>query len=256
MANTDYVQHLAYQGTTGPLIELEHLTVNFQKNHVLNDISLSIPCGKTTAIVGPNGSGKSTLLKSLLGEYDHQGNIFIYWSDTKNQRIAYIPQYIDFDRELPMNSQDFLSMLFQKRPVFGNMHNHYRSITHHLFEKMGMLGHQHKKIGKLSGGELKRLLLAQALYPEPDLLLLDEPLTALDAPGTELFFSLLSDLQAMKKTIIWVEHNLMAVQQHAHHLIALNHNITHHGIPSDLSNPELYSKMFSCSSMVHEAPSN
>ncbi|WP_048767987.1 metal ABC transporter ATP-binding protein [Oligella urethralis] len=251
MSLPEYAQNLAYQGTAGPEIELENLYVSFQKTHIIEDISLRIPQGKTTAIVGPNGSGKTTLLKAILGQYQHKGHVRIYWQSKDKQRIAYVPQYIDFDRELPMNGKDFLGILLQKKPIFSGLHKRCQSVIRHLFQKMEMSAHRHKKIGKLSGGELKRLVIAQALYPEPELILLDEPLVALDEPGTELFFSMLSELQSMGKTIIWVEHDLMAVQKYAQHLIAVNRRIIHQGSPSDLSDPVFYSRIFLRSSKAH-----
>ncbi|WP_432785644.1 Manganese transport system ATP-binding protein MntB [Oligella sp. MSHR50489EDL] len=251
MLLSEYAQHLAYQGTAGPAVELENLSVSFHKTHIIEDISLRIPQGKTTAIVGPNGSGKTTLLKAVLGQYQHKGYVRIYWQSKDKQRIAYVPQSIDFDRELPMNGEDFLAIMLQKKPIFRGLHKRYQPVIRHLFQKMAMFPHRHKKIGQLSGGELKRLVIAQALYPEPELILLDEPLVALDEPGMALFFDMLSELQSMAKTIIWVEHDLMAVQKYAHHLIAVNRRIIHQGLPSDLSDPVFYGRVFLRAAKAH-----
>lgn len=241
----DYETVLGYCRSQGPALTLEQVSVQCQKNTILDHIDLTFAAGKTTAIVGPNGSGKSTLIKAILGQYTHTGNIQIAWPCQADARIAYVPQHIDFDRELPMNEKDFLGMLLQRRPIFCGLDKHYRDIVCHLLEKVAMLKPRPTKIGKLSGGQLKRMLLIQALYPEPNLLLLDEPMASLDEPGVFIFKTILRDLQAMGKTIIWVEHDFRAVKRWAHHLVALNKTVLYTGYAEDLSNPDLVMNIFS-----------
>lgn len=240
-----YREVLKYENEEGPWVELKDVGVAFQKNQILNNINLHFEAGVTTAIVGPNGSGKSTLLKTILGQYFHTGEITMGWTSRKNTMVSYVPQHIDFDREIPMNGLDFLGMLLQKRPVVMGLEKRRKEIIKALLSKVNMDKKSLTKIGKLSGGELKRMLLIQALYPEPGLVLLDEPMAALDEPGIEIFNSILEDLQSMGKTIIWVEHDLMAVRERAHRLVAVNRRIIHEGKPSDLKDGDLLMKLFS-----------
>lgn len=221
----DYVALLGYQKSAGPAVSLSQVSVQCQKNTILDRIDLNFAPGKTTAIVGPNGGGKSTLIKALLGQYPHTGRIKITWHNQAEARTAYVPQHIDFDRELPLNEKDFLGMLLQRRPIFSGIDKKYRHIISHLLEKVALLNPRPTKIGKLSGGQLKRILLIQALYPEPNLLLLDEPMASLDEPGVFIFKTILRDLQAMGKTVIWVEHDFRAVKRWAHHLVAINQTV-------------------------------
>ncbi len=242
---TDYQQILGYRFYSGAMVELADLSVFFHKIAALQKINLTIPAGQTTAIVGANGSGKSTLIKAILGQFRHQGEIRIHWPDKASTHIAYVPQHIDFDRELPMNAEDFMGMLLQGKPIFLGLHKDKKAIVEHLLSRVDMLSCRHTKIGKLSGGELKRILLIQAMYPEPGLILLDEPLAALDKPGVAMFSRFLREWQAMGKTILWVEHDLLAVQQLAHHLVALNKSLIHVGKPADLKDSTLLMNIFS-----------
>lgn len=248
-----YCRILSYRHTPGPALELGALGVAFHKTPVLDNLTLSLPAGRTTAIVGPNGSGKSTFIKAILGQYRHSGSIRIHWPEPAHPHIAYVPQHIDFDRELPMNAEDFLAMLLQRRPIFLGLARPQKSIIHHLLERAGMFERRHTRIGRLSGGELKRMLIIQALYPEPGLILLDEPLAALDEPGMAMFARFLGEWQAMGKTILWVEHDLLAVQKLAHHLLAINRRLIHSGSPHDLADPALLMQIFS-HSQAHEPP--
>lgn len=225
-----------------PKIVLKNLSVAFDQTIALNKINLTIPAGKTSALIGANGSGKSTLIKALLGQFPHQGQI-IFQKFKKQPIISYIPQFIDFDREIPLTAKDLLSSLLTKRAIFLSLKS--KLLINNLLDKVGLLNKANHKLGGLSGGELKRLLLAQALYPEPDLILLDEPLTALDRSGIDLFFKLLQDWQKTQKTIIWVEHDLLAVRQHADYFFAFNQELLYQGKSSDLDNKDLILNIFS-----------
>lgn len=231
--------------SVSPSIELSELSLFFHKKPVLNQLSLVFPAGKTTAIVGPNGSGKSTLIKTLLGQHQHQGTIAINWPDKAHQNIAYLPQFIDFDRELPLNAYDLLAVVLQNRPVFAGLNRHTRQISNQLLQQVGLYHKRYSKIGKLSGGELKRLLLAQTLYPEPQLILLDEPLAALDQTGIELFYQQLATWQAQEKTILWVEHDLLAISEHAHHLVAINQRLLYEGATHQLDDKDFLLQLYS-----------
>lgn len=241
----DYETTLGYRKSKGPAVELKHVSIVYQKKTILEDINLTFAAGKTTAVIGPNGSGKSTLIKAILGHYDHQGEIVISWPKHSAAQTAYVPQHIHFDQELPINERDFLGMLLQERPVFMGIAKNQQAIVQHLLDKVGMLHSRPTKIGNLSGGQLKRMLLVQALFPEPNLLILDEPLASLDESGVFIFKSILKNLQAMGKTVIWVEHDFRAVKRWAHHLVALNKTICYNGQAQDLDNPDLVMNIFS-----------
>lgn len=241
----DYQRHLHYLPYAGPEIVLKNLSVQFQKSTVLNNLNFRFAAGKTTAIIGPNGSGKSTLLKTLLGQFTHEGEIALHWQNAVQRHIAYVPQHIDFDRELPMNEEDFMGMLLQKRPIFLGLAKQQKAMIHFLLHKVQMFEKRKTKIGRLSGGELKRMLLIQALYPEAGLFLFDEPLASLDESGIALFKELIRELQAMNKTVIWVEHDLLAVREYAQDIVAINRQIIYQGDAAALSDSELLLNIFS-----------
>lgn len=118
-------------------------------------------------------------------------------------------------------------------------------MIHFLLHKVQMFKKRKTKIGRLSGGELKRMLLIQALYPEAGLFLFDEPLASLDESGIALFKELIRELQAMNKTVIWVEHDLLAVREYAQDIVAINRQIVYQGDAAALSDSELLLNIFS-----------
>ncbi len=171
---------------------------------VLSQVSFTVPRGAVHAVAGPNGSGKTTLLAAVLGQAPFTGRIVARW--TRSGRIGYVPQFFHVDPTLPVSVCDFLALTRQRRPVCLGVAPQVRRRISLLLERVGLKGFERRQVSHLSGGELRRLLLANALDPLPELLLLDEPSAGLDEAGTAWLVDLLSSLRH-DVTIVLVTHD-------------------------------------------------
>ena len=227
----------------GILIEIKDLELTLSNTKILDKINMTIEPGKIHCLIGPNGGGKTSLLKCILGQVPYEGEIFISYDDTKT--IGYVPQSLDFDKTLPITVENFLSIVYQKKPCFLGISVKYRKILDDLLKKIGMYEKRKRLIGNLSGGEKQRLLLAQAIYPEPNLLILDEPFTGIDKLGEDYFKSIIRDLKSKGITILWVHHNLKQVIEMADTVICIKKEIQFSGDPKKILDEEKILTAFS-----------
>jgi ABC-type Mn2+/Zn2+ transport system ATPase subunit len=181
----------------------------------LRDVSLRVPAGARVALVGPNGSGKSTLLKAAAGLLPlSAGEIRIYGNPvgTCHHRVAYLPQRGEIDWRFPISLRRlvmtgrYVHLGWLRRPGRKD-----REIVSRTIEDLGLAPLAERQIGDLSGGQQQRALLARALVQEADLLLLDEPLNAVDASTRETISGVLSDLKGRGKTMVVATHDLASL---------------------------------------------
>lgn len=210
---------------------------NLSVDGILENINLHIHCGEITAIIGSNGAGKSTLLKAITGEKRHKGEIcFSGENGSTTPVVGYVPQSLSFDGDCPATVSDlFISCGadIKSRQVKTAV----SAVSADEFFN--------RKLSKLSGGELQRALLALALVPIPNLLLLDEPVSGVDKSGTEKFWKILSSLrQKYDMTIIIVSHSLSQVRKNADRVILLNKKILAHGTPEEVFNSRPFIETF------------
>ncbi len=205
-------------------IEIANLGVCLRKIEILKEVTCSIPTGRTTAIIGPNGAGKTTLLLAILGLVPYSGRIdFI---DRERPLIGYVPQRLEFDRGLPCTVEDLMTTSISRKALWLGRKQKIKDLVGSGLERVGAEGLKNRFIGKLSGGELQRILLAMALEGNPSILLLDEPTAGIDAPGEQLFCDLLSDIQKQADlTVVLISHDLSVVSNHAQHVICLNKTV-------------------------------
>ena len=178
----------------------------------LQEVSLKVPAGARIALVGPNGSGKSTLLKAVAGLLPVKGGeIRVYGNPVGacHHRVAYLPQRGEIDWRFPISLQRlvttgrYVHLGWLKRPGRAD-----REIVSRTIDDLGLTSLAERQIGQLSGGQQQRALLARALVQEGDLLLLDEPLNAVDAGTRETISGVLSGLQQRGKTMVVATHDL------------------------------------------------
>ncbi len=218
-------------------IKIENMSVSLGKQLILDDVNLHVNCREILAIVGPNGAGKTTLLKAMLGVVPYSGRIIwqIRGERQERPRIGYVPQTLDFDRGAPVCVADFLACAVSSRPVWLGISGKDRSL---IKEILGAVSAAHlidKRIGDLSGGELQRVLLCLALTSEPDILLLDEPVSGIDAAGTELFLDIVGKLRdTLDVAILIVTHDLLGIAPHANRVLLLNRSVVAEGRPDDI----------------------
>ncbi len=205
-------------------VHVKNLTVAYDRRIVLNDISFEVPKGSLTAVIGPNGSGKSTLIKALLDLIPYQGRIKIFNQKPSLalNRIGYVPQYFDFDRTMPITVREFLSFI---SPVQSQQ-------ATQICREVKIDNLSNKLIGELSGGQLQRVLIAQALYKNPDLLLMDEPSTGIDIEGAKTFYEVIEHLNKEHGvTILLISHEINVVYKIADQIICLNTDLICNGPP-------------------------
>lgn len=229
--------------------KIEKFGVTQGNTVILKDVNMHIHCGELTAIIGPNGAGKSTLLKALLGEIPHTGNLhYVRAQKGKSQspRMGYVPQSLNLDLTSPTSVMDlFLSscslhpiwLVRRKREVEKVMVRLSAVKADHLIDR---------RIGALSGGELQRVLLALALDPVPDLLLLDEPVSGIDQNGIELFYEAVSALRKQYDlSIILISHDMSMVQKYADRVVLLNQTVLKIGPPDEVLESNNFFNVFS-----------
>ncbi len=178
----------------------------------LRDVGLRVPVGSRIALVGHNGAGKSTLLKAAAGLLPvFSGELRIYGQPVGacHHRVAYLPQRGEIDWRFPVTVERlvltgrYVHLGWLRRPGRSD-----HEIARRALERMGLAALASRQIGQLSGGQQQRVLLARALTQDADLLLLDEPLTAVDAETREAVSGVLADLQAQGKTAVIATHDI------------------------------------------------
>lgn len=211
----------------GFAVRLRNVSVALGGVQILSNVTAQPPVGVLTAVIGPNGAGKTTLLRAILGLLPYTGTVQFGTSpDGRPLRVGYVPQRLDFDRGMPLSVMDFLCAGLQRRPIWLGTGRRARQVAREQLARVGGNGWETKPLGKLSGGELQRVLLAMGMSSRPDILLLDEPVAGVDVAGGELFCDLLGSLQQEGHyTMLLVSHDLSIVTQHAQYVICLNQTV-------------------------------
>ncbi len=200
------------QKVAGPAVKLKQVNFHTGKQALLKDLNITFDAGQWYGIIGPNGGGKSTLIKTILGLNKHTGNIRIVWpeSGSGQGQIGYIPQLIPFDDSLPISVRDYLLMSLSRKPIWfrRTLPKEVRAVLAHI----GLKDKLERKVGDLSGGERQRLMLSCALLQKPSLLILDEPMTGLDAKGKQEALALLKQFRKAGGTLLMIEHDWQLIQ--------------------------------------------
>jgi zinc transport system ATP-binding protein len=228
-----------------PAITLENLTIALGGRTILDGLNTTVEQGTLTAVMGPNGAGKTTLLHAILGLIPYSGRI-LFGNSEKRPRLGYVPQRLDLDRGSPITVRDFLGSVLSRRPVWTGLAKGFEASIQTVLDRVGISGVLRSPLGKLSGGETQRVLLAQALLGNPEILLLDEPAAAVDLAGGELFCDILEEVQTERSiTTLLVSHDLSVITTHARNVICLNHGLVCSGPTAAALTPENLQKIFS-----------
>lgn len=229
-------------------IDIENLKVTSGQDTLIENINLDFHCGQLTALIGRNGAGKTTLIKAILGEREYSGNI-IYKEHNNNEikrpRIGYVPQHLIFDRNTPVSVIDFMTATKSKQPVwFG----HRKKERENIIKQLESLECSHvidRKLGELSGGELQRVLLATALEPLPDFLILDEPVSGVDINGLDLFYKTVSKLRDNYHiAILLVSHDLSLIKKYADKAVLIDKTVVASGDVEEVFKTDVFKQIF------------
>lgn len=229
-------------------IKIRNLGVRKGKDLILYDVNLDVHHGEILALIGQNGAGKTTLLKALLGRIPSTGQIQFF--DASGEEIArpiigYVPQTTLFDRAMPVTVGDMLCANLSDSPVWLFHKKAIQEKARELLQKTGSEKLINRQLGSLSGGELQRVLLAFALRPTPNLLLLDEAVSAVDQKGTEAFYEIVTDLRKeYHMPIILISHNFSHVRKYATSAALLDRTIRISGTVEEVMNAQETKNIF------------
>lgn len=224
-------------------IGLENVSVRRGGQTLLHDISMHIHCGQLTVLIGQNGAGKTTLVRALLGEVPHSGTIRHMDGDGRDfprLKIGYVPQHLQFDKEMPVTVADFIAAAFSRRPVWTGIGKKTRAEVLEALRSVDAEELANRQLGRCSGGELQRVLLALSLNPAPNLLVLDEPVSGVDQNGLKMFLDTVLHLkETHHMAILLVSHDLRLVREYADHVVLLDKAVLCQGKPDEVfSSPE------------------
>jgi len=226
------------------LVSLAGVTCRYRTEPVLEGVDLNVQQGSMVGVVGPSGSGKTTLLKTILGVVDPvAGRV----SRRERLRVAYVPQVETVNWSFPVTVAECVLMgrtegrrlpwasIAERRQVAG------------VLDRLGIgdLGERH--IRELSGGQQQRMFVARALVSEPDLVLLDEPTSGVDARIRHELMHLLGDLNDEGLTILLTTHDLNGIATHLPQLICLNRRVIAEGTPFEVLTPATLEATFGAS---------
>jgi len=213
------------------VVEIKNLTVEYSGVRALDNISFSINQNDFLGIIGPNGAGKSTLFACMLGIItEFKGEIYFFGENVRKSKkylrdVGYVPQKPVFEKNFPATVKEVVRMGLKK----GSEKKIDEALQQVWIHELS-----HRRIGELSVGQQQRVFIAKALVGDPKVLILDEPVTGIDKQSTEIFYSILHDLnQKHNITIIWSSHDLDAVNKLANKVACLNKTLFFHGVSQE-----------------------
>ena len=228
-------------------LRVQNLSVCIGGDKILKDINLHVHCGEMVALIGPNGAGKSTFLKAILGQREYDGIIAFSSPGERSRkpRIGYVPQSPAFDPSDPVSVADLFACCQSRRPAFLGLGKAARKEILETLDMVHGADLIDKRVGTLSGGELQRVLLALALEPMPNILILDEPLSGVDVEGMQ---SLMDMLDEIRKTcdlsILMTTHDFTMLPRYADQVVLIDHGIKIKGTPETVLNSEEFRTAF------------
>jgi ABC-type Mn2+/Zn2+ transport system ATPase subunit len=234
-------------GVSGVALAITDLEVRYGTHRVLHAVSADLRWGELTALVGPNGAGKTTLLRAVAGLVPYVGSVR---PGTRrcggSARIAYIPQRLGFDPAFPITAGRLVAT--GRRATVGPWRRPGaagRAAAADALARVGLPGVQRRPVGELSGGELQRVVLARALVQDADVLLLDEPLSGVDAPARATLLGLLGELCAQGRTVLVATHDLHLARTRFDRCLGVNGTLLVDGPAADAVGPAALEAIFS-----------
>ncbi len=232
-----------------PVINLDHVQLILGNRTILHNINLTIHEGEFIAILGPNGAGKSTLLKLLLGLYKPtSGTIQLLGKSPRkgNNEIGYAPQHRTLEADLALRARDIVGFGFDGNKWGISLPNDHRTKTiNHALQEVDMLHLADMPVGKLSGGEQQRLLIAQALLTNPKILFLDEPLSNLDITHAQAIVNLVTTIARSRNiTVLLVTHDVNPLLSSIDQVLYMANTHSALGKPEDVITTKQLSELY------------
>ena len=228
-------------------LRVQDLSVTIGNDKILQNISLHVHCGQLVAVIGPNGAGKSTFLKAVLGQRDYDGVIAFSAPGQRGRKakIGYVPQSPSFDAGDPVSVADLFVCCMSRRPAFLGQGKAMREKILECLDRVHGVDLIDKRIGALSGGELQRVLLALALEPIPNILILDEPLSGVDVEGQAGLMDMLDEIRkTYDLSILMTTHDFSVLERYADQVVLMDKSILAMGSPKDVLQSEAFNQVF------------
>jgi ABC-type Mn2+/Zn2+ transport system ATPase subunit len=249
MATTqNMIKQLSHAVLAQPALEVRGLRVSYGAQPVLEDVTFALPEGQLIGVIGPNGAGKTTMLKAILGLVPIASGTVLAGGapiSRRGGRVAYVPQRDAVNWRFPASVADVVLMgRYGRLGWFRRPGAADRAIALRCLEQVGMDSFAGRPITALSGGQQQRVFLARALAQEPEVLLLDEPISGVDAPTQETILSILSNLAAQGKTLLITTHDLRCNMQYFDALLALSRRVIALGPVEQVLTPNVLTRTY------------
>ena len=243
----------------GPVVRMRGAAAVVGGRQIWSEVSLEVHPGQFVAVLGPNGAGKSTLLRAVLGTTPtREGTVEVLGSPPgrRNAGIGYLPQRRAFDADVRIRGVDIvrlgldgarwgIPMPWLSKVVSPERFRARQRRVHEVIELVGATAYAHRPIGRCSGGEQQRLLIAQALIRRPRLLLLDEPLDSLDVPSQAGISALVRDICHHEQVaVMLVAHDVNPILPHLDKLIYVARGAAVSGNPEDVITGEKLTALY------------
>lgn len=228
-------------------LRVQDLSVQIGNEIILSNINMHVHCGQLVALIGPNGAGKSTLLKAILGQRNYDGIIAFSTpgSRGRNMKIGYVPQSPTFDPGDPISVADLFACCQSRRPAFLGLSKKTRQSVLDCLDRVHGTDLIDKRVGTLSGGELQRVLLALALEPIPNILILDEPLSGVDVEGQSGLMDMLDEIRhTYDLSILMTTHDFTTLPRYADQVALIDHRVICMGKPEDVLSSQDFQQIF------------
>lgn len=219
-----------------PILRVRDLAVRYESGFALHDVSFELTAGERLAVVGPNGAGKSTLFKVIAGVLEpSEGSVHVRGDEPGGHIcIAYVPQRSAVDWSFPATVFDTVMMgRIGKIGLFRFPTAHDRRLVRESLEVVGLAELSGRQISQLSGGQQQRMFIARALAQEAELMLMDEPLSGLDAASQANIFAILDTLREQGVTVLVALHDLDIAARRFDRVMLLNRRLVGIGAPEE-----------------------
>ena len=228
-------------------LRVQNLNVRIGEDKILQNVNMHVHCGEMVALIGPNGAGKSTLLKAILGQREYEGVIAFSAPGERNRkmRIGYVPQSPAFDPGDPLSVADLFACCMSRRPAFLGLGKAMREKVLECLDRVHATDLIDKRVGTLSGGELQRVLLALALEPLPNILILDEPLSGVDVEGMHDLMEMLDEIRKeYDLSILMTTHDFSSLHRYADQVVLIDHAVKKMGTVKEVLESEEFRAAF------------
>jgi ABC-type Mn2+/Zn2+ transport system ATPase subunit len=231
------------QTTTSPVIDVRDVTVRYNGDAAIENVTFRVAAGERVAIIGPNGAGKSTLINAILGLIRHQSGEIVVNGDLR--QLGYVPQHEDVNWNFPVTVRDVVMMgCLRQIPRFRPPTRRHWQHVDEALEQVGMSAFRDRQVGELSGGQRRRVFIARALAMEAHALLLDEPFSGVDASAQTDLMDVLEKLNARGLTIVLSTHDLDLAFHRFDKVLALRQRVVAFGTPREVYQTDVLAQLY------------